>query len=343
MISLSQKTRNIKLTLDKLRLMVNIEGDAGIMFSGAVKLSPDFEYFVNSIYKNFVLIKPDYHIIDDFGLIIFQAWIELKKITQKIDIHNKTEYLNYISNSIILIHGYIIFFNQIFDDNGILEKEFTKRIKKKALEREVNEIEILSSLDSTSPLSLESIRYIKAVGIRKNKNIANDVKKLLLIKELFDDFKLQKVNLKLNNLYNSLSIKSNIHFSKFLDLFSLDCFPLLQAVRLLKQSESIGNKQSNSYQHKQQHSGLTDLQQIYNSIKFWKGITGLLANSGNMMFYFDIVKSFAVENKIELYSPIKKFLDKILKNGTDYKMFYNLDDINEAEMELKVWSHILDY
>ena len=313
---------------------------ANRIFENLSKISPDFNDFVISFFSCFNNSDVNPSLIDKYGLIAIQTGIELEKIVNKIKSSNLEDYNNLIINSIVLVYGYSQLFNQVIDE-GIIEHKLITKIKDYAKLHNIDELIFLSNLD----LNFHSIltkRFLIAKKIMLNKDIRLAVCNLLVVKDLFNDSKMQEVELELKKLYSLTNLKNSAEFRNYLNLFNMNYFQFLPAVRLLQQV-----KEHNLIFKKHQSivcvtSDFKQLAQLFIQLKKWKDISGIETNKNQLRLYFEILDGFAKTNKMGLYLPIDKFLNKAKRKLTKYRMEFNLEKLDEAKTKFKAWNSILE-
>lgn len=331
---------NTKIIKSKLRKLSFTSGDAKVIFEKLAEVSPDFNNFLDSFYNDFNRDELDPELINKNGLIALQTGIELKKIGKKLNNLNPEEYNNYIMNAIVLTYGYSALFNQAIDE-GFIEDKLTRQLKDYSNRKGISELELFSTLDTLEP-SILTKRYYKAIELINDKEVMGELNNLLDVQGLFDDGKMREASTELNEIYAKTSLESNKLFLGYSELFKINYFPLLSEIRLLSQVKTQGVKDNKKKVNTPVADDFEKLKRLYIEIKKWKDISGIEINAGQLRLYFEMFADFARINKIELYSPIKKFIKVIRSKNKEYSQKYNLGDLHEAKMELDSWSNILE-
>ncbi len=301
-------------------------GDAKHVFKSLQSLSPDFNMFVNEFYDSFK-DDIDLNTLDKYGKIFLKTRTELDKLAIRLEA-DANDYELITANAIILVYGYAEIFNQAMDI-GIISKYLDKRIRAISNAHDTDPIYLLQQLDDMSAYkSVAMKRYDSARALLNDKALVAKLKDIWAIDNIFDDSYMQINDAKLHSALLESGLTKNNLLSNYLNLFKINYFPSLMAIRLLLQTKKTGGhhkmKTKVAANKRLKGADLDALERLYTRIKMWKDISGLEINNCHLKLYFDILDVFSTNKKIPLYSPIKLFVDKINVLPRAYKKYYNI-------------------
>jgi len=312
------------------------EEDDKKIFKAISNLAPDFNIYVNNFYLDF---KTSVKELDKYAIYTLTAFSEFERLLKNKNKYN-TEILSL--NAIVLIYGYAMLLNQALD-SGIISKELNKEIKEYAIRKKISEFDALSILDANTPPSLEVKRYRKGVEILLNPKIKEEVEKLKKY-NLFNDSDMEGLENKLYMEIRKGYLITSREFNSFLKFFKKnEYFPLLSAIEMLVQiidhpgSVSVDDKQT-----KIDDIDLKSLIEIYAKAKIYKDITGVEIRNKVLMLYFELLKEIANKKQMNLYSPIRAFVEQLQDYYGDFVILYNLNNKRGAYEKLKEWYSILE-
>jgi len=288
--------------------------------------------FKNSFNKGNILNN-----IENFGLLLLQSQHELIKLAKKLKTtKNLLEKKNIVLNCIMLVYGYGAVFNQAID-NGFVAKETNRNVKKLAKKKGLDYLDIYYQIDRQYP-SLLTKQFALSLKLIKNKKIFDDLAQLKNTKGFFDDGVLVKMDSVANKYVTKF--EDIPLFSKYFSLFSEYYFPNLYALRLLIQTSKIPdykqNRQGKALSQKMKKNKVVK-QYIY--LKNWKDISGVVANTNQLILYFGVFPLIFKDIGIELQAPIKEYVKKLA--GIEFSALYNLKGSNYAQKKLIAWNNIL--
>ena len=149
-----------------------------------------------------------------------------------------------------------------------------------------------------------------------------------------------------NKLYMEIKkgyLINSQEFNNFLQFFKkIEYFPILSAVGMLAQiidhPSSVGmyNKPS-----KLNDDELKPLIEVYTKARMYKDITGIEIRNKVLMLYFEVLKEIANKKQINLYSPIRSFVEQLEDYYGDFVILYDLNNKSGAYKKLKEWYNIL--